>query len=66
MPFYSLPFYTPRATPRSRVPCHRPLCAAVRGALAWTPGFCSRVGFGLDIETAEARRARRVGSNRVA
>ncbi|CAK9065494.1 unnamed protein product [Durusdinium trenchii] len=38
---------------------------ALFGTLIFIAGFCSRVGFGLDIETAEARRARRVGSNRV-
>ena len=30
----------------------------------WQPGFCHRVGFGKDIETAEAERARRFGLKR--
>ena len=32
-------------------------------SLAW-PGFCYRLGFGTDIETAEAMRARRLGLKR--
>jgi len=31
----------------------------------WTSGFCSRVGYGDDIEMAEAKRARRRGMRRV-
>lgn len=33
--------------------------------VAYTLGFCKRVGYGLDIEVAEARRAQRLGSRRM-
>ena len=33
--------------------------------LLYTVCFCARLGFGDDIETAEAKRARRLGKNRV-
>jgi len=33
--------------------------------LVFTVGFCHRLGFGVDIETAEERRARRMGIRRV-
>jgi len=38
---------------------------ALLTSVLWTSGFCARVGYGDDIESAEAKRARRSGIRRV-
>ena len=38
---------------------------ALLTSVLWTSGFCVRVGYGDDIESAEAKRARRSGIRRV-